>query len=107
VIQFTRLKNTYTNSKILDEYLTCPALAGIKGEVKMADKPEEVERLVDVATDLMLPTKVRLDTIKFIGKIATREALLALLELAANEKLTKPERDLAVKLARSLIKSGH
>lgn len=73
----------------------------------MADKPEEVERLVDVATDLMLPIKVRLDTIKFVGKIASREALLALLELAANEKLTKAERDLAVKLARSIIKSGH
>ena len=73
----------------------------------MADEPEEVERLVDVATDLLLPTKVRLDTIKFIGSIASREALLALLELAANGQLTKPERELAVKLARSIIKSGH
>ena len=101
------MKNSDTNSKILDKYLTCPAIAGIKGEIKMADKPEEVEKLVDVATDLILPTKVRLDTIKFIGKIASREALLALLELAANEQLTKPERELAVKLARSIIKSEH
>ena len=73
----------------------------------MAEKPDEVKKLVAVATDLILPTKVRLDTIKFIGKIATREALLALLELAANERLTKGERELAVKYAREIIRSEH
>lgn len=73
----------------------------------MAEKPDELEKLVTVATDLMLPTKVRLDTIKFISKIATREALLALLELAANERLTKGERVLAVKYARDIIRSEH
>lgn len=73
----------------------------------MAEKPDELEKLVTVATDLMLPTKVRLDTIKFIAKIATREALLALLELAANERLTKGERELAVKYARDIIRSEH
>lgn len=73
----------------------------------MVKQPEELKRLVAVATDLVLPIKVRTETIKFIGNIATREALLALLELAANEQLTKGERELALKHAREIIKSGH
>ena len=73
----------------------------------MAEKPDELKKLIDVATDMVLPAKVRNNTIKYIGNIGTREALLALLELAANEKLTKNERELAVKHARDIIKSGH
>lgn len=73
----------------------------------MAEKPEELKKLVNVATDIVLPAKVRTDTIKYIGNMATREAFLALLELAANEKLTKGERELALKHAREIIKSGH
>ena len=73
----------------------------------MAEQSEEVKKLVAIATDLMIPVKVRIDTIKFIGNIATREALLALLELAANEHLTKGERELALKHAGGIIKSGH
>ncbi len=71
----------------------------------MAENPAELEKLVAVATDLVLPAKVRIDTIKFIANLATREALLALLELAANEQLTKGERELALKYARGIIKS--
>ena len=73
----------------------------------MAEKPNELRKLMDVATDMVLPTKVRNDTIKYIGNMGTREALLALLELAANEKLTKNEREMAIKQAREIIKSGH
>ena len=73
----------------------------------MAEQPDELKKLIAVATDLMLPAKVRTDTIKYIGNMATREALLALLELAANEQLTKGERELALKHAREIIKSGH
>jgi len=73
----------------------------------MADTPDELKKLVDVATDMVLPIKVRTDTIKYIGNIGTREALLALLELAANEQLTKNEREQALKYARDIIKSGH
>jgi hypothetical protein len=73
----------------------------------MADKPDELRKLIDVATDMVLPAKVRADTIKYIGNIGTREALLALLELAANEALTKNEREQAVKLAREIIRAGH
>jgi hypothetical protein len=73
----------------------------------MAETPDELKKLVDVATDMVLPIKVRGDTIKYIGNIGTREALLALLELAANEQLTKNEREQALKYARDIIKSGH
>jgi hypothetical protein len=73
----------------------------------MVEKPDELKKLVGVATDMVLPAKVRSDTIKYIGNIGTREALLALLELAANETLTKGEREQAIKEARDIIKSGH
>ncbi len=78
-----------------------------KRRKKMSETPDELRKLVDVATDMVLPAKVRVDTIKFIGNIGTREALLALLELAANEQLTKNERENALKYARDIIKSGH
>ena len=45
----------------------------------MSEQSEELKKMVAVATDLVLPAKVRIDTIKFIGNMATREALLALL----------------------------
>ncbi len=73
----------------------------------MVEQPEELKKLVAVASDLVIPAKVRIDTIKFIGNIDYREALLALLELAANEQLTKGERELALKHAGQIIKSGH
>ncbi len=72
----------------------------------MAEQSDELKKLVAVATDLGLPAKVRTDTIKFIGNINTHNALLALLGLAANEQLTKRERELALKHARGIVKSG-
>ncbi|MDP2729420.1 MAG: hypothetical protein Q8O55_02920 [Dehalococcoidales bacterium] len=73
----------------------------------MEKQPEELKKLVNVATDLVLPVKVRTDTIKYIANMATRESFLALLELGANEQLTKTERVLALKFARDIVKSGH
>ena len=71
----------------------------------MAEMSDELKKLVGVATDMVLPVKVRTDTIKYIGDIGTREALLALLELAANDKLTRKEREQALDYARKIIKS--
>ncbi len=73
----------------------------------MAERPDELKKLVSVATDMVLPNTVRTDTIKYMGKMGSREAFLALLELAANEQLTKNERDLALKQARGILKSEH
>ncbi len=72
----------------------------------MSEQPDDLKKLFAVATDLGLPTKVRSDAIKFIGNIGTHEALLALLNLAANEQLTRGERELALKHAREIIRSS-
>ena len=72
----------------------------------MAERPNELKKLTAIAADLELPVAMRIKAIEQLGNIGTHDALLALLDLAANEKLIKEERDLAVKQAREIIKSG-
>ena len=72
----------------------------------MAEQPDDLKKLVAVATDLGLASKLRTQAVELIGNINTHDALLALLDLAANEKLTRGERELALKQAREIIKSG-
>ncbi len=72
----------------------------------MAEQPDDLKKLVAVATDLGLSAELRIKAIKLIGNISTHDALLALLGLAAHEQLTKKERELALKHAREIIKSG-
>jgi len=73
----------------------------------MAEQPDELKKLVAVATDLVLAAKLRTKSIELIGNIGTHDALLALLGLAANEQLTRGERELALKHAKEIIKSEH
>ena len=73
----------------------------------MAEKPNELTKLIAIATDLELSAELRTKAIELLGRIGTHEALLALLDLAANSNLIRDERDLAVKYAREIIKSGH
>ena len=73
----------------------------------MAEQPDELKKLVAVATDLVLSAKLRTKSIELIGRIGSHEALLALLNLVSNEQLTKRERELALKQAREIIRSGH
>ncbi len=72
----------------------------------MAEQPRELQKLVAIAIDLELAGQLRTQAIELIGNIGTHEALLALLDLAANERLVPEERDLALKFAREIIKSG-
>ena len=72
----------------------------------MPEQPEELKKLVAVATDLGLSADLRTKAVGLIGNIGSHEALVALLELVANEKLTKKERELALKQAGEIIKSG-
>ena len=72
----------------------------------MSEQPDELKKLLAVATDLQLSAKLRTKAIELLGNIGTHEALLALLELAANDRLVKGERELALKQAREIIKSG-
>ncbi len=71
----------------------------------MAEKPTDLSKLIAIATDFELASKLRTKATEMICNVGTHEALLALLELAANETLTKQERELAVKYARDIIKS--
>ena len=72
----------------------------------MPDQHNELEKLAAVATDLGLSVELRTQAIKLVGNVGTHDALLTLLELVANEKLTKRERELALKQAREIVKSG-
>ena len=84
--------------------LTPPRL---KRRSKMSEQvTSELQKLSAIATDMDLIAKLRTQAIQSIGNIGTHEALLALLDLAANEKLNVNERDLALKQARNIIRQG-
>ena len=70
----------------------------------MSEKPDELKKLATIDSDMQLPAKMRTDAIEQLANIASHEALLTLLELAANEGLVAKERDLALKQAREIIK---
>jgi len=70
----------------------------------MSEQPDELKELAAIAANMKLSTKMRTDAINDIGNRGTHEALLALLDLAANEELITKERDLALKQAREIIK---
>ena len=73
----------------------------------MAEQPDDLKKLVAVATDLGLSSELRTKAINLIGNIGTHDALLALLDLAANDKLTRGERESALKQAGGIVKAGH
>ncbi len=70
----------------------------------MPERPDELKRLAEIAADMKLPADLRRKAIEQVGAIFTHESLLALLDIAANENLINKERDLALKLAREVIK---
>ena len=77
----------------------------------MSENPEEerideLRKLANIATDMGLASKMRIQAIDLLGEIATHESLLVLLNLAGNDKLHIDERDHAIKRAREIIKKG-
>lgn len=70
----------------------------------MSEKSEELKKLAAIAGDMKLPAELRTKAVEQLGNIGTHEALLTLLQLAANEGLLTKERDLALKQAREIIK---
>ena len=70
----------------------------------MAGPSNELKKLSAIASDLGLSAELRTKSIELIGNIGTHDALLVLLDLAANEELIKEERDLALERAREIIK---
>ena len=72
----------------------------------MTEQSNELKKLATIASDLGLSAPLRTKSIELIGSIGTHDALLILLDLAANRELIKEERDLALQHAREIIKSG-
>ena len=72
----------------------------------MSEQPDEIKKLIAIASDMELSPELRTKAVELIGNIGSRDAFLALLDLAANEKLLVDERDLALKRAREIVKSG-
>ena len=72
----------------------------------MTEQSNELKKLATIATDLGLSAALRTKAIELIGSIGTHDALLILLDLAANKGLIKEERDLALEHAREIIQSG-
>lgn len=72
----------------------------------MNEHPEELKKLSAIATDLEFNADLRTKAIEQLGNVSSHDALLALLDLAANEKLTVKEREIAIKQALKIIKSG-
>ena len=73
----------------------------------MAEQANELKKLAAIANDLGLSAPLRTKSIELIGNIGTHDALLVLLDLAGSKELIKEERDLAIRHAREIIKSGH
>lgn len=69
-------------------------------------KVDELKKLAAIATDLELVGKMRVQAMDLLGEMATHEALLVLLNLAANDKMNIDERDHALKRAREIVKKG-
>jgi len=72
----------------------------------MAEHPDQLKKLATIATDMDLSAELRIKAIELLAKVGTQEALRVLLDLAANDHLIKQERDIALKYARGIIKSG-
>lgn len=70
------------------------------------NKYDELKKMANIATDLQLAAKMRVQAINLLGDMASHESLLVLLNLAANDKLNIDERDLALKRAREIVKKG-
>ena len=65
---------------------------------------DELKKVANIATDMGLPGKIRTQAIDQLGQMASHEALLVLLNLAANDKLNVDERERALKRAKEIIK---
>ena len=73
----------------------------------MSEHSNQLKKLAAVATDLEIVAELRRKAIELLGRLGTHEALLVLLELAANSELIREERELALKQATEIVKSGH
>jgi hypothetical protein len=74
-------------------------------EGKMAESHDEVTKLAKIANDPELAPQLRVKAIEQLGSIGSHDTLQALLDLAAKEKLTAKEREVALKQAIKIVKA--
>lgn len=67
---------------------------------------DELKKLASIATDMQLSGKMRTQAISQLSEMGSHEALLVLLNLAANDNMNVDERDFALKKARDIVKKG-
>lgn len=67
---------------------------------------DELRKLASIATDMQMTGKMRNHAVDQLGEMGSHEALLVLLNLAANDKLNTEERILALKRAQDIVKKG-
>ena len=70
----------------------------------MAEETDRLHKLVTIATDLNISRELRTRAIIQLGKIGTHAALVALLNLVADETFVWEERMLALKQAERTLK---
>jgi len=73
----------------------------------MSEQITEVQKLAAIAVDLGIPAELRIKAIELLGRLTTNDALRALLDVVASEKLIREERELALRQAGAIIKAGH
>ncbi len=72
----------------------------------MAEETDRQQKLVAIATDLNISGELRTQAITQLGRIGTNAAMVALLDIVANEALTLEERIHALKQVERILKSG-
>ncbi len=75
-------------------------------EKAMNERPDELKKLSTIATDTGFTADLRTKAIEQMGNATSKEALRALLDLAANDQLTVKERELSLKQALKIIKAS-
>ena len=70
----------------------------------MAEESNRLQKLVAIATDLKISSELRAQAITQLGGIGTHAALVALLDMVANEALTWEERMFALNQAEKVLK---
>ena len=66
----------------------------------------ELNKLMTIASDTEMSADIRMRVIKSIGSIGSHDALLCLLEIVANDRISTKERELALKQAHTIVKRG-
>jgi len=73
----------------------------------MEERDDELKKLASITSDLEFTSDLRTQAIEQLGTIGSHDALLVLLEIVANDRLTTKERELALDRAKKIVKSTH